>query len=81
MAHPSAANQRVLFHDLRRSAARNAIRAGVPERVVMELGGWRTQSVLDRYNVTSQRDLGDALKRTSRYVTERAAETPKVRPI
>jgi len=53
----------------------------VPERVVMELGGWRTRSVLDRYNVTSEKDLGEALERTSRYVSERAAETPKVRPI
>ena len=71
----------LLFHDLRRSAARNAIRSGVPEQVVMELGGWRTRSVLARYNVTSERDLTEALERLSRYVTERAAETPKVQPL
>jgi len=71
----------LLFHDLRRSAARIAIRSGVPEQVVMELGGWRTRSVLARYNVTSERDLADALERVSRYVTERAAEAPKVRPL
>ena len=47
----------------------------------MELGGWRTRSVLARYNVTSERDLADALKRVSRYVNKRAAEKPKVRPL
>src|SRR5213593_1651158 len=72
---------RLLFHDLRRSAARNAIRSGVPEQVVMELGGWRTRSVLARYNVTSERDLADALDRITRYVAERSAETPKVQPL
>jgi integrase len=71
----------LLFHDLRRSAARNLIRAGVPEQVVMDLGGWRTRSILARYNVTSERDLADALDRVSRYVAERAAEKPKVRPL
>ena len=30
------------------------ITAGVPEQVVMELGGWRTRSVLARHNVTSR---------------------------
>ena len=61
----------------RRGAARNAIRSGVPEQVVMDLGGWRTRSVLARYNVTSERDLADALERVSLYNAERAAETPK----
>jgi integrase len=71
----------LLFHDMRRSAARNAIRSGVPEQVVMDLGGWRTRSVLGRYNITSERDLADALDRVSRYVADRAAEPPKVRPL
>jgi integrase len=71
----------ILFHDLRRSAARNAIRAGVPEQVTMDLGGWRTRAVLARYNVTSERDLADAIARVGSYVTARAAEAPKVRPL
>jgi len=57
------------------------ITAGVPEQVVMELGGWRTRSVLARHNVTSERDLADALKRVSRYVSKRSAESAKVRPL
>ncbi len=63
------------------SAARNAIRSGVPEQVVMDLGGWRTRSVLARHNVTSVKDLADALERVTRYVSERAAEAPKVQPL
>jgi integrase len=77
----AAGHHSLLFHDLRRSAARNAIRSGVPEQVVMELGGWRTRAVLARYNVTSERDLADALERVSRYVTERAADAPRVQPL
>src|SRR5262249_59414240 len=50
----------LVLHDLRRSGARTLIRAGVPEDVVMKLGGWKTRSMLTRYNVTSTDDLADA---------------------
>ena len=46
----------------------------------MDLGGWRTRSVFGRYNVTSERDLGELLARVSTYVSARASEEPKVEP-
>jgi integrase len=56
-----------LFHDLRRTAVRNMVKAGVNTQVAKQWSGHRSDSMFERYSILTTDDMREAQKKTEQY--------------
>jgi integrase len=62
----------LLFHDLRRTAARNLRAAGIPEEIIMRIAGWKTSSIFRRYAIIDKTDVREALQKVEKARQEQS---------
>lgn len=69
--------EKLLFHDLRRSAVRVMVQdAGIPESQAMLISGHETQAMLSRYNIVSLKNIQDAGAKLDAWKSTLPVPTP-----
>ncbi len=58
----------LLFHDLRRTAARNLLSSGIEPMTVCRIVGWETSAMLHRYRIVDEIDVARAGEKAEKYL-------------
>ena len=58
-----------VFHDLRRTTARNLSRADMPDRIALSIMGHKTRAMYDRSHIVDEEDIRRGMRRAEDYLT------------
>jgi len=69
----------LLFHDLRRSAVRNLVLAGIDEHTAMKLTGHRTRAVFERYDIIDSARLHEQASKLEAFYADQETTVRAIR--